>query len=436
MTTTPVVMTIAGSDSSAGAGIQADLKTMSAYGTFGTTAITAITAQNSHGITMVEALSPAMVLAQVDAVMADFPVAAIKIGMVGNDAIATALGTWLAANARDLPVVLDPVMRSSSNEALVRGDAIATLLRLLPYATVLTPNSIEASRLSCLPVTTVAEQTAAAEWLLPHLRDDGRHGVLIKGGHIAGDPIDVLVGSGVTHGRLCLRGRRIDSRHTHGTGCTFASAIAAALAHGDSLVDAVRNGHTYVRRAIMDAPGLGGGHGPLQHFPSSSLWRPNKAMAEGAPATAHEDDERFLARALVLAGQAAMQGEVPVGAVIVHEGVVIAEAHNTREHAHDATGHAEITALRHAGQHLRRWRLHDCTLYVTLEPCFMCAGALMQGRISRVVFGARDPRAGAMVSLAQLGSDPRMHHIDITEGVHGSACGALLQSFFASKRGR
>jgi hydroxymethylpyrimidine/phosphomethylpyrimidine kinase len=432
--TMPVVMTIAGSDSSAGAGIQADLKTIAAYGAYGTSVITAITAQNSTGVRVVEPVSAAVVIAQADAVMDDFSVAAIKIGMLANHDIAAHVARWLQQRASAIPVVLDPVMRSTSSQPLL-NDAHAALRALLPHTTVLTPNIHEAAELTGHPVATVVEQTQAATMLRAQLRASDRSGVIIKGGHLDGDPIDVLVGEGVSRDRLCLRGRRIDSRHTHGTGCTFASAIAAGLAHGDSLVDAVRSAHAYVRRAIMDAPGLGAGHGPLQHFPSSSLWRPGAPLPMGAGTSSHEDDERFQARAVALAQAAAAAGEVPVGAVVVHDGVVVAEAYNHREHDHDATGHAEILALRAAGQQLGRWRLPDCTLYVTLEPCFMCAGALVQARIGRVVFGARDPRAGAMVSLAQLGSDDRLHHrIDITEGVHGPACGALLQSFFAAKR--
>jgi len=253
-------LTIAGSDSGGGAGIQADLKTFAAHGVFGTSAITAITAQNTRGVTMVEPASPAIVSAQIDAVAIDLTPAATKIGMLATAAIATAVADAIVRHGL-VNVVLDPVMISKSRASLLDNDAIAVLRgRLLGLAVVVTPNIPEAEALTGRTVSSLAEMREAAVALI----EMGAKNAVIKGGHLQGPATDLLF-----DGRdfIELNADRIDSRHTHGTGCTFSSAIAARLALGDELEPAVRAAKAYVTRAIAQAPGLGAGHGPLQHFP-------------------------------------------------------------------------------------------------------------------------------------------------------------------------
>ena len=253
-------LTIAGSDSSGGAGIQADLKTFAAHGVYGMSAITAVTAQNTQGVTEVAALSPAMVRAQLVAVATDIPPDATKIGMLANADIIVAVAE--AIREYRLPnVVLDTVMIAKSRAPLLAVDAIGALRdRLLPIANVITPNVPEAEALTGLAIASVADLRTAARRLV----ELGARAALVKGGHLSGPAIDVL-----WDGRemIELKADRIESRHTHGTGCTLSSAIAARLAIGDSLIDACRAAKAYVTRAIQQAPGLGHGHGPLQHFP-------------------------------------------------------------------------------------------------------------------------------------------------------------------------
>jgi hydroxymethylpyrimidine/phosphomethylpyrimidine kinase len=262
---TPTALTIAGSDSGGGAGIQADLKTFASHGVYGICAVTAVTAQNTVAVTMVEAMTPAMVTAQIDAVVTDFRPRATKIGMLANAAIVEAVAEALLRHR--LPnVVLDTVMIAKSQARLLDDDAIAAIVRrLLPLATVVTPNVPEAETLTGLRISTVADLHRAAE----RLAEMGARGVLAKGGHLKtseGLAIDVLWNEGKA---LELTAERIASRHTHGTGCTLSAAIAARLALGDTLEDAARRAKAYVTRAIAEAPGLGAGHGPLQHFPSA-----------------------------------------------------------------------------------------------------------------------------------------------------------------------
>ena len=254
-------LTIAGSDSSGGAGIQADLKTFAAHGVFGMTAITAVTAQNTLGVTGVVALAPDFVAAQIDAVTVDIPPDATKIGMLANagiiDAVAHAIARQTLAN-----VVLDTVMIAKSRARLLDESAIAALRdRLLPLAMVVTPNVPEAEALTGVTIDTTHGLCEAARRLVKL----GARAALVKGGHLEGaTSVDVL-----WDGRemTMLEAPRIESPHTHGTGCTLSSAIAARLALGDDLVSACRAAKAYVTRAIAQAPGLGKGHGPLQHFP-------------------------------------------------------------------------------------------------------------------------------------------------------------------------
>jgi hydroxymethylpyrimidine/phosphomethylpyrimidine kinase len=267
MTQAKAALTIAGSDSGGGAGIQADLKTFSALGVYGTSAITAITAQNTCGVLALETLVPALVAAQIAAVLADIRIDAVKIGMLATPAViaavAEALKSWTG------PVVLDPVMVAKSGDALLQEDAIAALTRfLLPRADLLTPNLPEAARLLDQPIAaTLAEAEAQGFALL----DLGARAVLMKGGHAAG-PIctDLLI---TRDGVLALTAPRIATGNTHGTGCSLSSAIAAELAKGQSLPLALHRAHGWLQGAIAaaDRLGIGRGHGPVHHF--HEVWR-------------------------------------------------------------------------------------------------------------------------------------------------------------------
>lgn len=253
-------LTIAGSDSGGGAGIQADLKTFAAFGVFGTSAITAITAQNTVAVTDVEPVRPELVVAQIDAVLDDIGAHAIKIGMLANASIVEAVAG--ALGRRDPgPIVLDTVMVSKGGAPLIEDDAVSALVRqLVPMATVITPNVPEAEVLTGRLIRSLDDLRDAAAALI----DAGARAVMAKGGHLDGDAVDILHDG---QSLVELRTERLAGRHTHGTGCTLSSAIAARLALGDDLASAVRAAKAYVTRAITQAPGLGRGHGPLQHFP-------------------------------------------------------------------------------------------------------------------------------------------------------------------------
>ncbi len=259
--TKPVACTIAGSDSGGGAGIQADLKSMEANGVFGTSVVTAVTAQNTEAVTQAEPVSLDLISAQIDAVLSDFDVAALKTGMLATsdiiERVANDLSWW------DLgPLVVDPVMISKSGYELLASDAVATLREvLLPKATLITPNLHEAGHLLDTTVRTEPEMREAARALY----DMGPEAVLVKGGHLSDTDaaLDVLYDGSETY---TVRAPRINTPHTHGTGCTYASAIAAQLARGRSLRDAVRSAKAYVTGAIKHALPLGNGHGPTNHF--------------------------------------------------------------------------------------------------------------------------------------------------------------------------
>lgn len=258
--TLPRVLAIAGSDSGGGAGIQADIKTVTALGGFAATAITAITVQNSLGVAAIHPVPPAIVAAQIRAVCDDIGTDAIKIGMLGDAATITAVADALAGVR--VPVVLDPVMVAKGGAALLAAEAIGALVaRLLPMATLVTPNAPELEALTGTAIADEADLLLAAQELL----ESGGAGmaVLAKGGHLAGDEVvDWLVARG---SQQRLAGRRIATRHTHGTGCTLASAIATGLARGLALEAAVAEARAYLQGAIAHAPGLGAGHGPLDH---------------------------------------------------------------------------------------------------------------------------------------------------------------------------
>lgn len=254
------VLIIAGSDSGGGAGIQADIKTVTAFGGYAATAITALTVQNTLGVSAVHAAPLAIVAAQIRAVLEDIGADAIKTGMLGDTATVETVAGALDAHGAGIPVVVDPVMVAKGGHPLLAADAVDTVRRLmLPRATLVTPNAPEAEALTGVAVADVEGQRRAGQALLAL----GARAALVKGGHVAGDTIrDVLATSG---GVEVFESPRIVTRATHGTGCTLASAIAAGLAQGASLSDAVRRGREYLMEAIRRAPGFGAGHGPVDH---------------------------------------------------------------------------------------------------------------------------------------------------------------------------
>ena len=273
----PTALTIAGSDSGGGAGIQADLKTFAAHGVYGTAAITAVTAQNTLGVTGIHTLPADMVTAQIEAVIGDIGADAVKIGMLATPAIVEAVAA--AVTALELPfVVLDPVMVSKSGHRLLDEEAQAALVaELVPKAYVVTPNAPEAAVLAEMKVETVEAAREAAERILAL----GPTAVVVKGGHLPGDEIVDIFFDG--HRMDEIRGPRLPGRSTHGTGCTFSSALAAQLALGRPLREAVELARIYVAAAIAHAPGIGRGHGPLGHFlqaPPPALGAAN-AIIEG-----------------------------------------------------------------------------------------------------------------------------------------------------------
>ena len=258
MTAIGRVLIIAGSDSGGGAGIQADIKTVTALGGYAATAITAVTVQNTLGVSAAYPVAPEVVVAQARAVMEDIGADVIKVGMLGDveivEAVVGVLDTW----AR--PAVIDPVMVAKGGARLLADEAVAPVRRLLvPRAALLTPNALEAEALTGLPVETTDDLRRAGEALLRQ----GAGAVLMKGGHVAGERVtDVLM---TPYGETLFEGERIDTRHTHGTGCTLASACATGLAQQMSLEAAAARAWEYVHRAMLQAPGFGAGNGPLDH---------------------------------------------------------------------------------------------------------------------------------------------------------------------------
>ena len=256
----PTALTIAGSDSGGGAGIQADLKTFAAHRVFGTCAITAITAQNTLGVTMWRAVPTDLVTAQIEAVAGDIGVDAVKVGMLASAAIVEAVAAAIAA--LDLPhIVVDPVMVAKGGDRLLEEDAVAALrTELLPRAHIVTPNIPEAEVLSGLTIRSVDDMRAAGERILKL----GPRVVLVKGGHLDGpESVDTAC---TAHATFELRRPRIATNNTHWTGCTLSSAIAANLALGLDDRTALARARDYLDGAIRHAPGIGQGHGPLGHF--------------------------------------------------------------------------------------------------------------------------------------------------------------------------
>jgi hydroxymethylpyrimidine/phosphomethylpyrimidine kinase len=254
------VLIIAGSDSGGGAGIQADIKTVTALGGFAATAITALTAQNTRGVHGVLSVDPAFVVQQMRVVLDDIGADCLKTGMLHTPAIIEAVADTIVEAAAGVPLVVDPVMVAKGGARLLDASAHEALVRrLLPLASVLTPNAPEAEALSGIAVVDPDSQQAAGAALIAA----GAQAVLVKGGHVRGDTIvDLLV---TRDGVERFEGPRIDTVHTHGTGCTLASAIATGLAQGMPLRTAVVRARAYVLLAIRSAPGYGHGHGPLDH---------------------------------------------------------------------------------------------------------------------------------------------------------------------------
>ncbi|MDP9205126.1 MAG: bifunctional hydroxymethylpyrimidine kinase/phosphomethylpyrimidine kinase [Gemmatimonadota bacterium] len=260
-----IALTIAGSDSGGGAGIQADLKTFQRFGVFGTSAIAAITAQNTRGVSSWEAVSPDLVRAQIDSIAEDLPPAAVKSGMLANAAVASVVANAIREHSLH-NYVLDPVMVASSGDVLLESDTIEVIRReLIPQAFLVTPNLHEAAVLVGEDIDDEDGMARAAETIVTEM---GARAVLIKGGHLLSSDrvVDVLYDGNVR----AFRGRRLDTRNTHGTGCTLSAAITAQLANGESLHAAVRRAIDYVHNAIATAPGLGSGHGPLNHLAEDS----------------------------------------------------------------------------------------------------------------------------------------------------------------------
>jgi len=260
---TPIAVTIAGSDSGGGAGLQGDLKTFSALGVYGASVVTALTAQNTAGVTAIHDVPAAFVAAQMDAVFGDLQVGAVKIGMLAQAAVISAVAAGLD-RWRQTAVVLDPIMVASSGDRLLAADAIDVLKRvLIPRALVLTPNLPAAAALLGLPVAESEDDMLAQAQRLLAL---GAKAVVLKGGHAQGrDSVDLLVDR---NGAVALRLSRVASRNPHGTGCAFSAAIAAGLAKGLDLEAATRSAKLYVHAAIAaaDTLAIGSGAGPVHHF--------------------------------------------------------------------------------------------------------------------------------------------------------------------------
>lgn len=256
----PRVLIIAGSDSGGGAGIQADIKTVTVLGGFAMTAITAITAQNSLGVEAVMPIPREMVLQQIDAVARDIGIDVVKIGMIGSADTADAVAERLRA-LRNVPVVFDPVMIATSGAVLADETTIGAFERLMGTSSMVTPNLPELEALTGARIGDPEAMEDAARTLA----ESRSIAVLAKGGHLPGNVITDLL---VVPGEATVRwqSERIDSRHTHGTGCTLASAVATGIGSGAGLAESVARGRAYVRRAMLAAPGFGAGHGPMGHW--------------------------------------------------------------------------------------------------------------------------------------------------------------------------
>jgi len=370
---TPRVLIVAGSDSGGGAGIQADIKTVTMLGGFATTAITAITAQNTLGVDAVLAIPADMVLAQIDAVVSDIGVDSVKIGMIGSPETVEAVADRLFSSfprkressseagldsrfrgndGEGVPIVFDPVMVATSGSVLADDATIAAFERLMDVATLVTPNAPELGALTGRPVRDLGELESAAR----ALADRSGAAVLAKGGHLAGERLtDLLVAPG---GEVCRwEDDRIDSVHSHGTGCTLASAVATGLAAGLPLRSAVATARLFVRMALREAPGFGGGHGPMGHqrvrldLPDRDGPTLNQVTL---PAGDYEPSVAFYrllgCRQIVASPPRYARFEVPGGTTLSIEVREPADAPSTTEHFFQcADVDAEVARLSRAG---------------------------------------------------------------------------------------
>ena len=253
-----VALTVAGSDPSGGAGIQADLKTFHQFGVYGEAAITLLTVQNTRGVRRVELVSAELIREQIEAAVSDICPGAAKTGALGGPEQVEVISA--VARAFSFPLVVDPVMVSKHGASLMSTEAERILKsRLLPVCLLITPNLAEAERLSGQSIDSAKDLESAAG----RIADLGAQAVLIKGGHLPGEPVDLLLFQKEKH---LLHGRRVPSQHTHGTGCTYSAAITALLAKGVGLIDAVFQAKDFIQTAIETAPGLGSGMGPVNHF--------------------------------------------------------------------------------------------------------------------------------------------------------------------------
>jgi hydroxymethylpyrimidine/phosphomethylpyrimidine kinase len=254
------VLSIAGSDSGGGAGIQADIKTITSLGGYAATAVTAVTVQNTLGVSAVHAVPPAIVAAQIEAVLSDIGADAVKTGMLVDAPTITAVTRALAAQRTGVPLIIDPVMIAKGGAPLLDARALGALKELMAYGgTLITPNLPEAEVLTGRRVSTLGEMRDAIDALL----DLGAVGVLLKGGHLEGPEVVDIYADAAT--RREWREERIQTQNTHGTGCTLASAVATGIAQGMPMIAAIERARRYVRGAIETAPGFGRGHGPLNH---------------------------------------------------------------------------------------------------------------------------------------------------------------------------
>ncbi len=263
--TLPIALTIAGSDSGGGAGIQADLKTFQAFGVFGTTVLTAVTAQNTLGVQVIHPVPIDVVRAQIESVSEDLRPGGVKSGMLATSELVQAVAEAIRTHELD-NYVMDPVMVATSGDRLLARDAEAALItELLPLATLVTPNLQEARILTDLPIETLEEMRTSAKALV----EMGAGAALVKGGHLEGGELVDLFWDGVQE--VTWQRTRLDTPHTHGTGCTLSAAVAAGLARGLLLKKAVDHAVDFVARAIQTAPGLGQGHGPVNHFAGTAF---------------------------------------------------------------------------------------------------------------------------------------------------------------------
>ncbi len=254
------VLVIAGSDSGGGAGIQADIKTITTLGSYASTAITALTAQNTLGVHGIFDVDPDFIAKQIEVVLDDIGADAIKIGMLSNSGVVDKVSEVLKNKAKDIPIILDPVMVAKGGASLLHLDAISILKqKLIQISYIITPNIEEAKILADMEIRNLDDMKIAVK----KIRDSGASNVLLKGGHLEGDDIyDILLADGNIQ---IFESKRVNTRNTHGTGCTLASAIATFVSQKSSIIEAVSKARNYVRKAIISAPNIGKGHGPLRH---------------------------------------------------------------------------------------------------------------------------------------------------------------------------